>query len=84
MTTKISICMGSSCFARGNVESLGIIENFLKQTNSTATIELIGCRCKNACSEGPNIGINDVVYHNADVGTIIDILKQIIKEKGRK
>ena len=33
MKRKIVICMGSSCFARGNEENLRVIEDFLKSNN---------------------------------------------------
>ena len=75
MALEISICMGSSCFARGNAENLETIERFLKEQGLTAKIELLGCRCENACSQGPNIKINGEIYHNADIGSIIDIIK---------
>ena len=36
MTNEIKICMGSSCFARGNNENLEIIETFIKENNLEA------------------------------------------------
>ena len=42
MKHKIKICMGSACFARGNSENLGAIENFIKDNELEADIELTG------------------------------------------
>ena len=48
MKRKIVICMGSSCFARGNEENLRVIEDFLKSNNLQApgTGEPVGCRLR--------------------------------------
>lgn len=54
--------MGSSCFARGNIDNLRLIEDYIKENN--ADIELCGLRCGNNCTKGPNIVINGVEYHN--------------------
>ena len=41
MTTKISICMGSSCFARGNAINLKTIEEYIAKNNLEAEIDVI-------------------------------------------
>ena len=51
----IKICMGSSCFARGNLKNLQIIESFIKENSLQANIELIGSRCMSECKDGPSI-----------------------------
>ena len=42
MTTEIKICMGSACFARGNDKNAEIIENFIKDNNLDAKVDLFG------------------------------------------
>lgn len=79
MTTQIKVCMGSSCFARGNAKNLQIIQEFIDKNNLDATVELSGLRCCNNCSKGPNISIDDKEYNNLDGGTIIDILEKHFK-----
>ena len=59
MTSTIKICMGSSCFARGNSKNLQIIQNFIEKNHLDAEIQLTGLRCCNNCSKGPNITIDD-------------------------
>jgi NADH:ubiquinone oxidoreductase subunit E len=76
MDYQIKICMGSSCFARGNVKNLETIESFLAENNLTAGIELTGSRCENRCCEGPNIEINGILYNKIDSGSLVDLLKE--------
>lgn len=65
MNSKIEIvvCMGSSCFARGNAQNLEFIENYIKDNNLDAKIELAGSRCEGKCADGPNIIINGIEYN---------------------
>jgi NADH:ubiquinone oxidoreductase subunit E len=57
---QITICMGSSCFSRGNNKNLDIIRTWLNEHGITVDVELKGCRCGNNCGEGPNIWIDGV------------------------
>lgn len=71
---KITICMGSSCFARGNGEHLELIENYLAQNGLDADVELCGFRCRNECAEGPTLEMNGKVYRKVDQGMLLDLL----------
>lgn len=79
MTTTIKICMGSSCFARGNSKNLQTIQSFIDKNGLDAEIELSGLRCCDNCSKGPNITIDDIEYNNIDSGTLLDILEKHFK-----
>ena len=76
MTVEIKICMGSSCFARGNSENLEFIENYIKENNLDAEIELYGARCENICEKGPNIIINDKIYNEMNPEKIVEVLRK--------
>ena len=76
---SISICMGSSCFSRGNNENLTIIQKYLAETGSTAEVELVGCLCQNTCNSGPIITINNKIYTNVEPITVVDILAYALK-----
>ena len=78
---SVTICMGSSCFARGNSKNLQIIQNFIEKNHLDAEIQLTGLRCCNNCSKGPNITIDDTEYNNIDNGTLLDILEKHYKIK---
>lgn len=75
MKYEIKICMGSSCFARGNDQNLELIENYIKENDLDATIELVGSRCEGKCAFGPNIIINNKEYKEITKEQVQSILK---------
>ncbi len=72
---NITVCMGSSCFARGNQENLAYIEEYIKEHGIDANIELEGMRCENKCACGPNIYINGVEYNEVTIDKLKEILE---------
>jgi len=80
MTAEIKICMGSSCFARGNDVNLEYIENFIKENNLDAKVELYGARCENLCAKGPSIVINDTRYEQMNIEKLKTILEGLLNE----
>ncbi len=71
---NITVCMGSSCFARGNQENLAFIEEYIQKNGLNAEIDLEGMRCENNCAKGPNIYINGVEYNEVDIDKLKGIL----------
>lgn len=76
---EITVCMGSACFARGNIQNLEFIENYIKANDLKAKIELSGSRCEGKCASGPNIIINGVEYNSITQEKIEKILENIVK-----
>lgn len=74
---KIVICMGSSCFARGNEKNLELCEKFLAERGLQDEVdcELSGSLCTGNCAAGPVVIANDKVYTHVDAGVMTDILK---------
>lgn len=75
---NITVCMGSSCFARGNQQNLAFIESFIQEHGLEAEINLAGSRCENKCAKGPNIIVNNVEYNNVDEKKLEEILSQAV------
>jgi NADH:ubiquinone oxidoreductase subunit E len=71
---EIVICMGSSCFSRGNAKNLGLIQDYLKSNGHQAEVKLVGHLCQSVCKEGPNLVINGQAYHRVDSATLSSIL----------
>ncbi len=78
---QIKICMGSSCFSRGNNRNVEIIEKFVQENNLSAKVDLVGSLCINKCSKGPVIIINGKEYFRVTPDIIPDLLKFHFKEK---
>jgi NADH:ubiquinone oxidoreductase subunit E len=72
---EIVICMGSSCFSRGNSKNLGQIQDYLKANGLQAEVKLVGHLCQNLCKEGPNLTVNGRAYHRVDSATLASILE---------
>ncbi len=77
-THRIQICMGSSCFARGNETNLAIIEEYLRTRGDTTVVDFRGSRCEGRCSAGPNLEIDGVLYSQVDSETLIALLNQCL------
>lgn len=77
MSKEITVCMGSSCFARGNMQNLEFIEGFIKENGLEVKLELAGSRCNGNCADGPNIFIDGIEYNGVDEGKLEEILKNI-------
>lgn len=73
---SVVICMGSSCFARGNRKNLEVVEKFIASHNLKVSVKLSGSRCAELCPKGPNVMINGVMYHQVDSGALIDLLNK--------
>ncbi len=72
---RIVICMGSSCYARGNRVSLEIIKAWLAERKIDAEISFKGQLCSGLCSKGPVLIINDHAYQDVNPANVINILK---------
>ena len=63
---RITVCMGSSCFARGNNVLINKIKEYISKYNLENRVELSATLCQNLCREGPNIRFNDKQYRQID------------------
>ena len=76
----IEICMGSSCFSRGNRLSLPIIQSMLENEDLEANIKITGCLCSENCSRGPIMVINGKMYDKVHPDSVKDLLLHLISE----
>jgi NADH:ubiquinone oxidoreductase subunit E len=79
---SITICMGSSCFSRGNNINAESIERFLEENNLAGKVEVSGCLCEGHCKEGPNIRINGELHQGVEPGMLFDLLKHKLSKAG--
>lgn len=78
---NITVCMGSSCFARGNQQNLTFIEAFVKAHNLDCDIDIAGTRCENKCAKGPNVIINGIEYNGVNEEMLEEILMKEMKNE---
>jgi NADH:ubiquinone oxidoreductase subunit E len=78
MSLKIRICMGSSCFRRGNRMNLEFIEQYIDDHDCAAEVELVGSRCEELCRKGPNLQINGQMYHEVNLEMLSDLLEHYV------
>lgn len=83
---KMVICIGSSCFARGNAENVKIVEDFIAKRGLTdeLDIELSGGLCTNNCPDGPIVIVNDKIYKHVNSDVMLDIMESYFPEKKSK
>ena len=75
---SITICMGSSCFSRGNNRNIEVLQDYLGVRELPPAVELTGHLCQGHCKSGPNITINGKIYHEVDPIVIIGLLNHYV------
>jgi NADH:ubiquinone oxidoreductase subunit E len=80
---EIQICLGSSCFSRGNAENLRIIQEYLAERALPAQVAVVGHLCEDHCSRGPNVIVNGVMHHAVDGAGLRALLDRIFADGDR-
>jgi NADH:ubiquinone oxidoreductase subunit E len=73
---EMQICLGSSCFSRGNRDVVAYIRNYLKKNHLEDRIVFKGARCMDLCSKGPNLRINERIIQEVTLSKIETILEK--------
>jgi len=79
----VELCLGSSCFARGNSEALSNLETYIKDHHLEGKVKLVGHLCDNACALGPNVTIDGVSYHGVKSDVMVDLLEEALEKKDK-
>ncbi len=74
--TEMHICMGSSCFSRGNKDVVAFIRDYLKKNHLDDKVVFRGARCMGRCSNGPNLTVNGVTFEGVTLAKIEAILEK--------
>lgn len=75
----IKICLGSSCFSRGNNVNVEVIKKFIQEHDLESTISFSGQLCEEMCDRGPVITIDGRVYEEVSLSRLHKILKEEFK-----
>jgi NADH:ubiquinone oxidoreductase subunit E len=80
---NVRICMGSSCFARGNSDTLACIRSHFQAAQDQGLIRLEGSLCENNCHQGPNIVINGRPYGSITAAAAVELIENELKNQSR-
>jgi NADH:ubiquinone oxidoreductase subunit E len=70
----MQICLGSSCFSRGNKDVVAFIREYLRKNHLDEKVVFKGARCMGLCSNGPNLNINGVIFEGVTLSKVESIL----------
>jgi NADH:ubiquinone oxidoreductase subunit E len=74
----LTICLGSSCFTRGNDENLPRIQAWLRERGLEGRVVLRGARCEGRCQEGPNLRSGETFLDDLRTDTLIERLERLL------
>jgi NADH:ubiquinone oxidoreductase subunit E len=72
----MEICLGSSCFSRGNKEVVLFIREYLKKNHIEDKVVFRGARCLGHCTNGPNLVINGKIIEGLNREMVEKILEE--------
>lgn len=73
---EMQICLGSSCFSRGNKEVVTFIKEYLRKNHLDDKVVFKGARCMGLCSNGPNLKINEKIIEGITLSGVEQILEK--------
>lgn len=71
---EINICMGSSCFSRGNKRLLQLIKEYLDERKLSGVVTFKGSHCMGLCDKGPILKIQGTCFQHVDNNEVVEIL----------
>jgi len=78
---EVVICLGSSCFARGNSENLATLNQYAQSHGSNISVRLTGKLCQDQCNLGPNLTIGGELHHGVTSARLRELLQQLSKPR---
>jgi len=73
---EVVVCLGSSCFARGNSDNLATINKHVQSHGLSASVHLTGRLCQDQCKQGPNLTIGEESHHSVTAARLRELLQQ--------
>lgn len=76
---QITVCLGSSCFSRGNKMLLREVDDFISANHLEKKVLVKGAHCLNLCGQGPILIIQDKTFEKVDYKTVKELLNNHLK-----
>lgn len=77
-SNNVVVCMGSSCYARGNNRNLEIIRKYAETNPLALSMEVKGILCTCLCMKGPVIEINGVRHEKVSPDEVVPLLDKFL------
>lgn len=58
---EVVVCLGSSCYARGNSENLNVVKSY-ESHGVASLLRFKGCLCQDRCQQSPNVRIDGQLH----------------------
>jgi NADH:ubiquinone oxidoreductase subunit E len=71
---EVVICLGSSCFARGNKQLVKIVNDYLRDRDLLNEVRFHGQRCFGECAAGPSMKLDGILLEQMDEVSVIEKL----------
>jgi len=78
---ELAICMGSSCFSRGNKKNIVLIREYIDLHGLCGKVILKGHLCEGLCKDGPNLTVDGIVVSLMNSDSLEFILDIHLKGK---
>jgi NADH:ubiquinone oxidoreductase subunit E len=72
--TTVTLCLGSSCFTRGNNDHLPLLQQALGEGGLAGRVHLKGSHCEGRCLNGPILRLGDEILERLNPGRIPEVL----------
>jgi NADH:ubiquinone oxidoreductase subunit E len=82
MITEIAVCMGSSCFSRGNAVNAEVAQRYIEEHGLGEQVALSGCLCENKCKKAPNIKLDGKTFSYIAAETLPRLLDSVVNDGG--
>lgn len=79
---QVALCMGSSCFSRGNVANLDAIRRHLEARGVALEVTLRGHLCEGRCKEGPHLLIDGRLHDRVTPALARTLVDRALAERG--
>lgn len=73
---EIVLCMGSSCFPRGNNHTAEWLMGHVQAHQLGEAIQVTGTLCQNRCKQGPNIMVDGACHCGMDIDELAELMEQ--------
>ena len=77
MKTEVVICLGSSCFSRGNKKTVNLIKAYIQDHQLGDKVYFHGSHCFGNGENGPMLRINDQTFEHVTPENVLAILDSI-------